>query len=240
MPQKVLLSLHTGSFKNGWLKKGESIEVTSNPPEGISGELWRVIAPWTLVFENGGTFPYGDNPNCAILHCQYPDAVSIMLTCVESEEKTKKTYKKPAAKHKNLERVILNTDGGSRGNPGPAGIGAVIKTPKGNVITEVSEYIGTATNNVAEYRALLAGLEKCAELGAEYVECRLDSQLIVHQMNGVYRVKDPRMKKHFAEVVELKNRFAACTFKHVRRNENSHADKLVNEALDAAEKDLCL
>ncbi len=130
--------------------------------------------------------------------------------------------------------VTLNTDGGARGNPGPAGIGCVITDEAGAVIKTFGGYIGEGTNNVAEYRALVRGLELAAELGAARVAVRMDSELIVRQLTGVYRIKDPKLKALAAEVGRLASRFDSVSFSHVRREENSAADELVNRAIDAA------
>lgn len=131
-------------------------------------------------------------------------------------------------------KKIINTDGGARGNPGPAGIGVVIADEKGNVLHRVSEYIGETTNNQAEYRALIKALEESKKLGFlnDDLECRLDSELVVKQLNGQYKVKNEGIKPVFLQVHNLKSSFHSVTFKHVRREQNKEADKLVNEALD--------
>jgi len=126
------------------------------------------------------------------------------------------------------------TDGGSRNNPGPAGIGGVLYDDAGKLIDDVSEYIGTATNNEAEYRALIAILNKALQHNVENIHCFLDSELLVKQLNGEYRVKNERMKPLFAEVQALKSRFDSIDFTHVFREKNTEADKRVNAALDAA------
>ncbi len=129
-------------------------------------------------------------------------------------------------------RVIVQIDGGSRGNPGPAAAGVVILAPDGTVLHEAGLYVGRATNNVAEYRGLLAGLERAAALGAAEVEVLSDSELLVRQMNGDYRVRNPGLKPLHERACRLAARFAACTFRHVRREENQRADELVNRAMD--------
>jgi ribonuclease HI len=126
------------------------------------------------------------------------------------------------------------TDGGSRNNPGPAGIGGVLYDDAGKLIDDVSEYIGTATNNEAEYRALIAILNKALQHNVENIHCFLDSELLVKQLNGEYRVKNEKMKPLFAEVQALKSRFDSIDFTHVFREKNTEADKRVNAALDAA------
>jgi ribonuclease HI len=128
--------------------------------------------------------------------------------------------------------VTLHTDGGARGNPGPAGIGAVIHDLNGKQLKAIKEYIGETTNNQAEYRALLRGLAEAAAMGAEKITCYLDSELVVKQLNGQYKIKEPGLQELAMDVIRLKQKFKEISFKHVRREQNSAADKLVNEALD--------
>ena len=123
-------------------------------------------------------------------------------------------------------------DGGARGNPGPAAIGVVIRSGE-EVVGELSERIGEATNNVAEYRALLAGIAKASELGATELELVGDSELVVRQVRGEYKVKNAGIKPLHAEVLATLAGFEAWTIEHVRREENAEADALVNQALDA-------
>ncbi|OHX06393.1 bifunctional RNase H/acid phosphatase [Micromonospora sp. WMMB235] len=131
--------------------------------------------------------------------------------------------------------VVIEADGGSRGNPGPAGYGAVVRDPEtGEVLAERSEAIGTATNNVAEYRGLIAGLEAAAELGAAEVEARMDSKLVVEQMCGRWQIKHPGLRPLAAQAAGLVSRFAAVRFTWVPRERNRHADALANAAMDAA------
>jgi ribonuclease HI len=129
-------------------------------------------------------------------------------------------------------RVIVHVDGGSRGNPGPAAIGVVISGPEGEVLEEVAERIGVATNNVAEYRALLRGLERAAALGASEVEVVNDSELVAKQLNGAYKVKHPSMKPLFLEAIGALGQFQRWRIRSVPRAQNAHADALVNAALD--------
>jgi len=133
-------------------------------------------------------------------------------------------------------KLTIFTDGGARGNPGPAGIGAVILNGEGKVIAEISEYIGEATNNQAEYKALIAGLAKAKELGASDLEVFLDSELVVKQLNREYRVKDKDLAPLFLEVYNISLGFKKIIFKHIFREKNELADKLVNQALDKAGK----
>lgn len=128
--------------------------------------------------------------------------------------------------------LILHTDGGARGNPGPAGIGVAITGQSGEVIKEVSEYIGETTNNQAEYRALIRGLEEAKKLGAETVQAFMDSELIVKQIKGEYKVKNPDLAPLFVKVYNFSQQFKKVTVTHVRREKNAEADRLVNEAID--------
>lgn len=129
--------------------------------------------------------------------------------------------------------VIIRTDGGARGNPGPAGIGIVIEDASdGKTLIEHGGFIGHATNNQAEYQALLWGLNKALELGARRVEVRSDSELLVKQMNGSYKVKNPELGKRFLEAKNLSTRIGHVTFRHVPREQNARADALANRAMD--------
>ena len=129
-------------------------------------------------------------------------------------------------------RLVVNVDGGSRGNPGPAAIAAVAQTPDGTVIEERGERIGEATNNVAEYRALLLGIELAAGLGAGELELVGDSELIVRQVKGEYKVKDATLRQLNAQVRAALAGFESWSIRHVRRDDNAEADALVNAALD--------
>ena len=125
-------------------------------------------------------------------------------------------------------------DGGARGNPGPAAAAAVVSTPAGDVVDEAHEYLGVATNNVAEYRGLLLGLDRARALGADEVEVVNDSELIAKQVNGEYKVKHPDMKPLHAEALAALRAFDRWTVRSVPRAQNAAADALVNAALDAA------
>ncbi len=133
-------------------------------------------------------------------------------------------------------RVIIEADGGSRGNPGPAGYGAVVLSPSGEVLAERAAGLGTATNNVAEYQGLIAGLAAALDVGATVVEVRMDSKLVVEQMKGTWRVKHPGLQPLAVEAQALRKRFDAITFSWIPREKNKHADRLANEAMDAAAK----
>ncbi|PWW65279.1 putative phosphoglycerate mutase [Actinokineospora spheciospongiae] len=129
-------------------------------------------------------------------------------------------------------RVSVEADGGSRGNPGPAGYGAVVFGPGGTVLAERAEAIGVATNNVAEYRGLIAGLRAAANLGAGAVEVRMDSKLVVEQMSGRWKVKHPAMRPLADEARALTRGFRSVTFTWIPRADNTHADRLANQAMD--------
>jgi ribonuclease HI len=131
------------------------------------------------------------------------------------------------------ERLVVHVDGGARGNPGPAAIAAVLADPDGAVLDERSEAIGRATNNVAEYRALLLGIDRARALGATELELVGDSELIVKQVRGEYRVKDASLRKLHSKVKAALADFDRWSIRNVPREENAHADRLVNEALDA-------
>lgn len=131
-----------------------------------------------------------------------------------------------------MKKIILYTDGGSRGNPGPSASGFVIYDEKENILHAEGRYLGINTNNFAEYTALIEGLKRAALLGGTHIEIRMDSELIVRQMQGVYKIKQPHLQVLAAEVVKLLKEFSGYSFKHVRRELNKVADKMVNEALD--------
>jgi ribonuclease HI len=130
------------------------------------------------------------------------------------------------------ERATLFADGGSRGNPGPAALGARLVDDEGNVLREIAEYLGITTNNVAEWSALIAGLEAAHELGVRDIAVRLDSELVVKQLSGEYRVKHPNLQPLHAKAKSLLRRFERVDVAHVRRKQNADADALVNRALD--------
>jgi ribonuclease HI len=131
-------------------------------------------------------------------------------------------------------KLVVNVDGGARGNPGPAAIAAVVTTPDGEILEERGERIGSATNNVAEYRALLLGIERARELGADEVEIVGDSELVVRQVKGEYKVKDAGLKPLHQQAQQVLRDFDRWSIRHVRREDNEAADLLVNAALDAA------
>jgi len=130
-------------------------------------------------------------------------------------------------------RVVVHVDGGSRGNPGPAAAAAVVASPEGEVLDEAAVTLGRVTNNVAEYRGLLLGIERARALGATEAEFVNDSELIAHQVNGRYKVKHADMKPLHAQALEALGSFERWTLRPVRREHNADADALVNQALDS-------
>lgn len=131
-------------------------------------------------------------------------------------------------------KLVLHVDGGARGNPGPAAVGVVVSTSEGEVLEEQSERIGQATNNVAEYRAVLLGLERARRLGASDVEIIGDSELVARQLGGSYKVKHPSMKPLHQRTMAALSGFEKWSIRTVPRAQNARADELVNQALDAA------
>jgi ribonuclease HI len=131
-------------------------------------------------------------------------------------------------------KLVVHVDGGARGNPGPAAAAAVLSTADGDVVDEAHEYLGVVTNNVAEYRGLLLGLQRARDLGADEVEVVNDSELVAKQVNGEYKVKHPDMKPLHAAARQALGHFGRWSIRSVPRAENAAADALVNQALDAA------
>lgn len=130
------------------------------------------------------------------------------------------------------EPIKIYSDGGARGNPGPAGIGAIIYDAKGQVLAEISEFLGTATNNQAEYKALIAALKKAKELEVKELECYLDSELVVKQLKREYKVKNADLAPLFLQIHNLTISFKNISFHHIPREQNKVADKLANLAMD--------
>jgi len=131
-------------------------------------------------------------------------------------------------------KLIIYTDGGARGNPGPAGIGIVVchGQNENNILGQYKKYIGETTNNQAEYQAVVFGLQKAKEMKAEEVEVRLDSELVCSQLNMEYKIKNKDFQDSFIKIWNLRQSFKKVTFKHIRREQNRLADKLVNQAID--------
>lgn len=128
--------------------------------------------------------------------------------------------------------LVSYTDGGARGNPGPSGIGVVLQNKTGETIGEWSEFLGIATNNQAEYKALLLALKQAVALGVVELDCRLDSELVVKQLKGEYKVKHPDLKPLFEQAKSLISQIKNVSFKHIPRELNKQADQLANQAMD--------
>lgn len=133
-----------------------------------------------------------------------------------------------------MNNLIINTDGGARGNPGPAGIGVAIQSDKGELLDTYKEYIGETTNNQAEYQAVAKGLEIVGKFKPQSIEVRIDSELVVNQINGEFKLKNPDFQTWFIKIHNFKQTYGQVTFVHVRREQNKVADKLVNQAIDEA------
>ena len=131
-----------------------------------------------------------------------------------------------------FQKVTVYSDGGARGNPGAAAFGVVVKDENGAIIKEYAEYIGNATNNIAEYLGLIKGLELALEIGAERVDCYLDSELVVKQLKREYKVKNENLQKLFIRAWNLSTKFKKVTYTHIRREFNTEADALLNAVLD--------
>ncbi len=135
-----------------------------------------------------------------------------------------------------LKHIILYADGASRGNPGTAGAGAILKSPSGEVLAEIAQYLGEKlTNNYAEYQALIIGLTKALELDAKLIDVFMDSELVVKQINGIYKVKHENMIPLYQQAMSLLKKFKQYHVKHVRREYNKEADRLSNLAIDGRE-----
>jgi len=138
-----------------------------------------------------------------------------------------------------MQKIIIHTDGGARGNPGPAGIGAVIEDAEGNILAKISKYIGETTNNFAEYEALIVALAAAREIFGEALRAMeitvyMDSELVVRQLTGAYKVKEAGLKSQFARVGQIAASLKHISYNHVPRERNARADELVNDAIDAA------
>ena len=133
-----------------------------------------------------------------------------------------------------MNKIIIFSDGGARGNPGPAGIGAVLYDENKKIIAEISQYLGETTNNQAEYKALIAALKEAKRLKAEELACYLDSELVVKQLNREYKIKNKDLAPLFLEVYNLSLSFKKISFTHIPREKNTVADSLANKAMDKA------
>ncbi len=136
----------------------------------------------------------------------------------------------------NGKSYTLFTDGGSRGNPGPAAAGVVIKDPKGKNLKKAGKYLGIKTNNEAEYQALILGMKAAILEEIKELTCILDSELIVKQLNGLYKVKSANLKKYFKTIREMEKNFISIEYNHVKRQKNKEADEMVNHILDDIDK----
>ncbi len=143
--------------------------------------------------------------------------------------------KKAGGKKSSALHATIWSDGAARGNPGNAGVGWIIESG-GETLLEGGRFIGTATNNVAEYEGALDGLQKALDLGVSTVDLKMDSELVVRQINGVYRVKDPKLRERYGRLRAIIAQFAGFAAVHIPREENKRADRLANEAIDAAVK----
>jgi ribonuclease HI len=165
---------------------------------------------------------------------QAPNRRAELLRQAEGWKSRHDTRSGPRAQASGIDRLLAYTDGGSRGNPGPGAAAVVLVEPdSGTVLHEVGIFLGQVTNNVAEYRALLAALERAGKFGARSVEIRSDSELLVRQMNGQYRVKNEGLKPLFEKALELVKQFDRCTIKHISREANRQADRMANQAMNA-------
>ena len=133
-----------------------------------------------------------------------------------------------------MNKIIIFSDGGARGNPGPAGIGAVLYDENKKIVAEISQYLGETTNNQAEYKALIAALKEAKRLKAEELACYLDSELVVKQLNREYKIKNKDLAPLFLEVYNLSLSFKKISFIHIPREKNTVADNLANKAMDKA------
>jgi ribonuclease HI len=140
-----------------------------------------------------------------------------------------------AVKPRGVDRAILHTDGASRGNPGPSAIAAIIHLPTGEELASVAKRIGRATNNVAEYRAVIEGMKLARDLGIREITVYVDSELVTKQLTGAYRIRSKDLEPLAHEVAAEARHFAKCSFEHVKREENREADRLANEALNRIE-----
>jgi ribonuclease HI len=133
----------------------------------------------------------------------------------------------------NTNKVVIYADGAARGNPGPAAIGVIIKDEAGNILDKISKRLGVTTNNQAEYQAIIVGLEKAIGLGAKNVRVMSDSELVVKQMNGHYKIKNTALRPLYQQVVQLTGSLESFSISYIPREQNAAADALANKALDA-------
>ncbi len=131
-----------------------------------------------------------------------------------------------------IEKLIIYTDGAARGNPGPAAIGVILKDTAGKAVAEISRCLGSTTNNQAEYQAIIAGLEKAVSLGAKNVIVKSDSELVVNQINGQFKIKNTALRPLYQQVVQLTGKLVSFSISYIPREQNRQADDLANKALD--------
>jgi ribonuclease HI len=164
------------------------------------------------------------------------DLSQLLLGIIQQEEITEKSINK-IKEHDAIStsdnKVIVYSDGGSRGNPGPSAAGYIIINNKEEVVAQGGEYLGITTNSQAEYQGVRIGLEKALELGFQHVDFRIDSMLVVNQMNGIYKIKNRELWPINERIRELVTKFEKVTFSHVKREFNQLADGMVNRTLDA-------
>lgn len=200
----------------GYIASAEPLERTLERFPGLSRERVRALLREAAVLLSSETAPAGAEPAAAAPLVSAPPPPP---------------GRRPAASRPR-KALRVWSDGAARGNPGPAGAGAVLTEVDGSVVARVGKYLGLQTNNHAEYAALLLGLEAALELGVEEVEIFSDSELLVRQLQRVYRVKSPGLKPLFERAVELMGRFRRATLRHVPREQNAQADEMSNRAID--------
>ena len=213
-------------------------------------EMWTILSarPWeevrTLALDLADLMEAGaasENPHpppasaavSASGSCPGTEASAAAAAASESAAKTHpKAADGAAAPLPKIRKLLLFSDGAARGNPGHAGAGAVLKLPDGRIVARLGKYLGSQTNNVAEYTALILGLTAALKLGATEVEATADSQLMVYQLNGRYQVKDARLKGLFDQARALFGKFERWSIRHVLRSYNKDADEMSNRAID--------
>jgi dinuclear metal center YbgI/SA1388 family protein len=218
---------HGVTEQEGVLRWAESLREALGPAVTVETYRSPSVAVWSELA--AGAEPLAPAPVTPA-----PDALAPGPAPAAAGEPAPLTSARPV--NRDDDRYHLYTDGGARGNPGPAGIGARLMTAAGDVVEDLAASIGKATNNVAEYQALIAGLEIALDRGVERLDVFLDSELVVRQVNGQYKVKDAGLKPLHQQACLLLSKFHEVDVKHVRREQNAAADALVNQAIDAAER----
>ena len=210
------------------------VETFRNPAVGVWSDASVPIPAWLVDDDAQGAPNRGSAASASVARASSPDAAASAAPSAAAAFASPDSAALESASALSTARHRLFTDGGARGNPGPAGIGARLLSPAGEVVEDLGRAIGTATNNVAEYRALLAGLELALDRDVQRLDVFMDSELVVRQVNGRYKVKDAGLKPLHAQACLLLSRFHEVDVRHVRREQNAAADALVNQALDAA------